>query len=88
MKRKVALAFICLFTLNANASDQKSDTTVVETRSLNGVTITEKASKRQVSSTSPLHSINKDKMASDCQSGQRDVARYSLDNVENITLII
>ena len=138
MKRKVALAFICLFTLNANASDQKSDTTVVETRSLNGVTITEKASKRQVSSTSPLHSINKDKMRaigttdiadalnrlpgitlrdyggaggmktvsvrsfgaqhtgvsydgimlSDCQSGQIDVARYSLDNVENITLII
>ena len=138
MKRKVALAFICLFTLNSNASDQKSDTTVVETRSLNGVTITEKASKRQVSSTSPLHSINKDKMRaigttdiadalnrlpgitlrdyggaggmktvsvrsfgaqhtgvsydgimlSDCQSGQIDVARYSLDNVENITLII
>ncbi|MGN1375423.1 MAG: TonB-dependent receptor plug domain-containing protein [Prevotella sp.] len=138
MKRNVALALICLFTLNANALKEDTDTVVVGTRDLKGVTITEKASKRQVSSTSPLHSINKEKMRvtgttdiadalnrlpgitlrdyggaggmktvsvrsfgaqhtgvsydgimlSDCQSGQIDVARYSLDNVDNITLII
>lgn len=138
MKRNVALALICLFTLDANALKEGNDTIVAGTRNLKGVTITEKSTKRQVSSTAPLHSISKEKMRvtgttdiadalnrlpgitlrdyggaggmktvsvrsfgaqhtgvsydgillSDCQSGQIDVARYSLDNVENITLII
>ena len=136
--RKPFVATLCLLTLSAKGQEVRNDTITDKTHQLREVTITESRRQHEVTSTAPLHILDREQlltlgvtdvadalhripgvtlrdyggagglktvsvrgfgakhigvsydgvMLSDCQSGEIDLSRYSLDNVEQLSLVI
>ena len=132
------LAMSCLLTLSANGQTLRHDTITDRTHQLQEVTVTETWKQHQVTSTAPLHILDREEMLtlgvtdvadalhrlpgvtlrdyggaggmktvsvrgfgakhtgvsydgimlSDCQSGEIDLSRYSLDNVDQLSLVV
>ena len=133
-----ALTMSCLLSTIANGQEVRRDTITDRTHQLREVTITESRRHHQVTSTAPLHILDREQlltlgvtdvadalhripgvtirdyggaggmktvsvrgfgakhtgvsydgiMLSDCQSGEIDLSRYSLDNVDQLSLVI
>ena len=132
------LAMSCLLTMSAYGQNVRNDTITDRTHQLREVTVTESRRQHEVTSTAPLHILDREQMLtlgvtdvadalhripgvtlrdyggagglktvsvrgfgakhigvsydgvmlSDCQSGEIDLSRYSLDNVEQLSLVI
>ena len=128
----------CLLSMTASGQSVRRDTVTDRTHQLREVTVTESRRQQEVTSTAPLHIINREQMLSlgvtdvadalhripgvtlrdyggagglktvsvrgfgakhtgvsydgvmlsDCQSGEIDLSRYSLDNVDQLSLVI
>ena len=137
-RHRYLLSFSVLLSLTAHGQDVRNDTVTDRVHQLQEVTITESRRQHEVTSTAPLHILDREQMLtlgvtdvadalhripgitlrdyggaggmktvsvrgfgakhtgvsydgimlSDCQSGEIDLSRYSLDNVEQLSLVI
>ena len=137
-RHNLLMILLCLLSMTASGQSVRRDTVTDRTHQLREVTVTESRRQQEVTSTAPLHIINREQMLSlgvtdvadalhripgvtlrdyggagglktvsvrgfgakhtgvsydgvmlsDCQSGEIDLSRYSLDNVDQLSLVI
>ena len=137
-RHNLLMILLCLLSMTASGQSVRRDTVTDRTHQLREVMVTESRRQQEVTSTAPLHIINREQMLSlgvtdvadalhripgvtlrdyggagglktvsvrgfgakhtgvsydgvmlsDCQSGEIDLSRYSLDNVDQLSLVI